>query len=1003
MIPSVALLAMLLQQPAPSNPTGAFVDTLGYWQQRVRYDIVARLDERNARIRAQGTLWYVNNSRDTLSELYLHQYLNAFRPASKWSRVDEREGRERFQRLEEPEFGYERFTSSPRIDGVAVTPEYPGAPDSTVVRLRLPQRLVPGDSALVAFEWEARPSTLPRRQARAGRHWDLAHWYPKIAVYDRGGWQFNALQPAGEFYGEFGTYDVTLVVPSDQVIAATGVPVAGDPGWHRALRSGSVRAASDAYGDLPPQSLRVDVPAGHRAVRFHAENVHHFAWSVSPDYRYEGGVYARRPSATRFRTWDTVSVHVLYRTGDDTTWGGQRALRRTIAALQWLEALFGPYPYPQLTAHHRIDRGGGETPMLMMNGSPSQGLILHEGGHMYAYGALANNEWREAWIDEGLTSYQTAWAQLLTPLERQRAGIVDSPGRRSGSWSNARTMVLPRFEVVALTQVTLDLQSRAQPLATVAHEFRDFDTYNDMVYDRAEVAFSQLRDALGDSVFVESLRDYYDRWALKHVDESALRGSAERVSGRDLGWFFDQYLRRTGIMDYALGATQSRRDAMGWITDAVVTRRGEYRHPMPVGVRTRSGWTFGRMTRFPYDRETVRIATAEEPVEVRLDPFHVTWDWDRRNDTRRPRMLFGVDWPLLVQSDRDHALSVWRPMFSHSRPGGVYLGVRQRYSYLGWLDEVETGVLSATRDSLAPRSRAQFWIEWRNPTLRGFERPLVGWSVGVASLDDVLRAHLTRRREIDAVRRATRLQLGATYARTQGTALVPEAFDSFGAWSADLSGRSHFRWGAREASHLFVDLRGVGGACRACKFAKGEAAIGAVAGQASETRTAARLYAGGTLGTVPGQRALHLSAEDGLATFANHWWRPRHAPLKQKNPTWIPLGGAAVRGSHWQVSVDRVIAINLEVSRHIGRMDRNTAAFDFALLAFGDAAAVWRAAGVADVGIGLKLTGRLYDAPILLRLDAPFYLSRADRAIDATGAGKSVAPRLVISTTDIWP
>src|SRR5688500_3371933 len=656
MLNLAATLALTLQQGVAAStgftspPNG---DTTGYWQQGVHYTIQASLDERAQKVRARGTLKYVNNSPDTLREMYLHQYLNAFRPASKWSAVDEREGRDRFQRLEEPDYGYERFTAPVQVNGSPVSVDYPGAPDSTVAHFRLPRSLAPGDSLVVSFEWEARPSTLPRRQGRRGRHWDLAQWYPKVAVYDRGGWQANALQPAGEFYGEFGTYDVTLIVANDQVLAATGVPISGDPGWARVIRSGVNRSASNAYGEPPPSAAVV--PPGFRAVRFYARDVHHFAWTASTDYRYEGGTYARPiAAATRIPTWDTVSVHVLYRSGDDTTWGGQRALRRTIAALQWLEAIYGPYPYPQLTAYHRLDGGGGETPMMMMNGSPSQGLILHEGGHMYSYGALANNEWRSGWIDEGLTSYQTAWAQFLTPMERVRAGIAEAPPSRAGYRGSAIQMPLPRFEIVSVNQTTLDLMGRAQPMGTTAHEVRDFDTYNDMTYDRAEVMFSQLRDLLGDSVFVGVLHDFYGRWALKHVDEHALRASAERVSGRNLRWFFDQWVRRTGVMDYRLRrARRSRDTGGGWVTDATVERRGEFAHPMPVGVRTSAGWTLGRMSELPYDRETVRISTSDEPLEVRLDPFHVTWDWDRRNDVRQARPRHAVDWPFLTQADRE--------------------------------------------------------------------------------------------------------------------------------------------------------------------------------------------------------------------------------------------------------------------------------------------------------------------------------------------------------------
>ena len=108
-------------QAGMTTPPGG--DTVGYWQQRVNYRITATLDERSQRVRAHGTLWYVNNSPDTLRELYFHQYLNAFRPGSKWSAVDEREGRQRFQNLKDPDFAYERFTAPVRVGGVPAAVE----------------------------------------------------------------------------------------------------------------------------------------------------------------------------------------------------------------------------------------------------------------------------------------------------------------------------------------------------------------------------------------------------------------------------------------------------------------------------------------------------------------------------------------------------------------------------------------------------------------------------------------------------------------------------------------------------------------------------------------------------------------------------------------------------------------------------------------------------------------------------------------------------------------
>ena len=996
-----AALLLLTQDPTRATSTPPGGDTVGYWQQRIAYTIVATLDEPAQRIRARATLHYVNNSPDTLREMYVHQYLNAFRPHSTWSAVDEREGRERFQRLVDPHYGYERFTAPVRVNGEAVAVTYPGAPDSTVVRFALPRALAPRDSLDVTFEWDARPSTVPRRQGRRGRHWDLPQWFPKVAVYDRGGWQPNALQPAGEFYGEFGTYDVTLVLPQDQIVAASGVPVSGDPGWSRALRAGTVRTASEVYREVPP-APRATVPAGYRAVRFFARDVHHFAWSASPDYRYEGGVYVRqrlRPS--RVPRFDTVSVHAFWRPGDDTTWGGLRAVRRTVAALEWLEAIYGVYPHPQLTSNHRLDGGGSELPMFLMNGSASQGLILHEGGHMYTYGALANNEWRSGWMDEGATSYQTAWAQRLTPQERVRAGIVDQRRPVTGYRARGITMPLPRFEVVALGQATADLTGEAQPIGTVSHEFRDFNTYNDMIYDRSEVMHSQLRDVLGDSLFVAFMHDYYDRWALRHVDELAMRSSAERVSGHDLRWFFDQWVHRTGVTDYALRRVRHSRDASGgWITDATVRRRAQYRHPMIVGVRTTDGWTFGRMSALPYDEETVRITTSDEPLEVRLDPHHFTWDWDRRNDRRGSRTRYSFDWPFLDQMDRERNVSLLSPIAWYTEPGRWVIGARERQSYLGIADRVETGIGYAVdpRVSLEGSTRIPYWIRFQNPVVRG--RPLMGFGLNWASLDGVLFGQMSQDVERRWGQHALRYGAAITGAAILDTALQPEQWSDES--TGDLAFRARYQSGRPRRGYAFVDGNALAGIGSSNGYWKTELAVGAVRDR-EKTRFAARVYAAAADQGVPPQRAIYLSSTDPLTTFYNHWWRGRGALLKRPGIDWLPLGGGALRGFRWELTSRSLIAANVEAARRLATIpvDGDPAIW---LNLFGDVGDGDPIGTRYDFGAGLALRGRIYDRNITVRLDAPV-------CIDGAQLADSASPRecsgrfkgaWVVTFNDIW-
>jgi hypothetical protein len=162
------------------------------FQQGVRYEIEALLDEEVGLLRAAAILTYTNRSADTLDALYLHLHLNAFRPNSLWARTEQRPAYD-FQALEEPDYAFERLLGA-SIEGRQLAARFPGAPDSTVVELTLPSPLVPGDEVRVDLRWEARPSTLCRRQCRSGRHYDFAQWYPRIAVYDEQGWQPHPLR-----------------------------------------------------------------------------------------------------------------------------------------------------------------------------------------------------------------------------------------------------------------------------------------------------------------------------------------------------------------------------------------------------------------------------------------------------------------------------------------------------------------------------------------------------------------------------------------------------------------------------------------------------------------------------------------------------------------------------------------------------------------------------------------------------------------------------------------
>jgi hypothetical protein len=1042
---AVALLgaSAVLQQPvrAQQNPflgatTPPSGDTVGYWQQRVNYRIVATLDESQSQLRANGVLVYVNNSPDTLREMYFHQYLNAFRPGSKWSASDTRENRVRFQNLGPNDIGYERFTQAPRVQfgdnqPIDVVVDYPGAPDSTVAHFRLPSPLAPHDSIRIQFAWDARPSTVLRRQGRRGRTYDFAQWYPKVAVYDRGGWEPNPLVPAGELYGEYGTYDVTMIVRDDQVLASTGVPVAGDPGWARVSRTGPPYLASNAYGEV--DTTLPSAPDGYRAVRFLAKNVHQFAWSASPDYRYEGATYVRQLAPTHFTTWDTVGVNILYKPADDTTWGGGKVLDRTIAAAKWLESLWGPYAYPQITNVHRLEGGGTEFPMMIMTGSPSLGLILHEFGHVFTYGILGNNEWRSGWMDEGLTDYQTYWAQKLSPQDRDR--IVAPPRLPEGYRVNAVTM--PNVETDNLDELALDLAHRTQPIGTPAYDFSEFGIYNEMVYTRARLMYGQLRELMGDSTFLAFTHDYYDRWALKHVDERAMRASAERAYGHALGWFFDQWVHGTGVMDYEIGPYAITTDGQRYQTTVSVDRRGELRHPMPVGVLTPSGWTIGRADPLA-DRSTVVVTTAERPIRVELDPYHATYDWDWRNNVPAT-MLLGVipepratfNWPWLDQADRSHTLVALAPAAWLSKPNGAVLGVRAKTNYIGLVDHYDLGLGFATQNPTGPlgrtpsiTTRLQLWARADNLYLPGMSRPLMNVSGGVNYLDGLFKADLSKHWNLSPFIYTpgplVTMGVSATVATPSDSLLLPEQWSNVSV--AELGWTMHFRSVVSRDGQYFDARTSVGGGAAAGN-AGGEPTRGYLRAEGSAgvvtpvplgsvqhpPELHVRLY-GGAAHNAPEQRAIFASSADPFTTFNNDLFRARGALFKRPGVNYLPLGGAGMRGFGVDTPLDAVMAVNGELRQRLGAVRGAWGSAMFTVSAFGDIATAsssrylpLRQNFLADAGAGIAATGRLFDRTLDLRLDAPFFVNQAGLAgWRGLGGNGSLARRWVLTVGDLW-
>ena len=603
-------LPRIESRPAPSPAQSHDRPAPGARSPRnANYTIDVRLDHAARTLTGRETIEWRNISSHTATELQFHLYWNAWRNAdSTWMRERRLAGSRTPPR---PDAWSSCDVKTVRVAGVDVTarkrfiaPDDGNTADQTVMSVPLDTPVGPHGSVQIDIEWTAK---IPRPFARTGYvddYYFIVHWFPKIGVLEDDGWNTHQFHAATEFYADFGVYDVRMTVPEGWTLGASGRETSKTPGTD-----------------------------GTTMHRYRGEDLHDFAWTTSPDFLEARQVF-EHPSLPR------TEMRLLYQPEHSAQ--VQRHFDATAATLKYYGEWFGPYPYEHITIvdpAYQSGSGGMEYPTLFTAGTrwraprrvtQPEAVTLHEAGHQFWYGIVANNEFEHAWMDEGLNTFSTAraikeaafpnylstrffgsfipWVFDDVPLSRETDG-----NRLSG------------YRAVAESDIQSTPTFRYWPGSAGA-----------ITYNKTALWLHTLENHLGWPTLQKALATYFERWSFRHPKPDDFFAVLDEVSGQDLSWFFNEVHRGSNAFDYAVQEFSSDRHASEgngtkYRTVVVAQRLGEAVFPVDVVTTFRNGervterWG-GRERRqvYVYDRAVQALRTEVDPGRTLLLDLNYT-------------------------------------------------------------------------------------------------------------------------------------------------------------------------------------------------------------------------------------------------------------------------------------------------------------------------------------------------------------------------------------------
>lgn len=504
------------------------------------YQIDVKLDAAGKMLTGTETVTWKNPGKKPVSELYFHLYPNAFL-SENTTFMKESRGKLREDRATANSRGYMKLESLKTMDGDSllprlhyVQPDDGNKDDFTLAKLRLPDPVYPGAQVTLQLSFKVK---LPEVFARMGYSGDFVmagQWFPKLAAYEttdsgghKEGWNAHQYHGNSEFYSDFGLYTVNVQVPGSYKVAATGI-----------------------------QTRAPKMTGGSKIYQFYAEDVHDFAWAASPDFVYHEEAYSTIGiPGVRIKLYlDPLHAHLK-----------DRYMHAAKSALAKYAKWYGEYPYSTLSIvvppAGGNGAGGMEYPTLITafaaeTKTPGYGLertVVHEIGHQYWYGMVATNEFEEAWLDEGLTSYaedkvmeSEYGIEANLPLE---ASYITSPA----------------------------------PLKLLSWSYGDNERYAENVYTRAKLVLEGIESRVGANTMRTILRTYFQIYKFKHPTTADFQSVVERVTKTKWTDYFSQFVYGDSMADYSVASVR------------VLPADGGGKHASEVLIR-RSGGTNGPVT-----------------------------------------------------------------------------------------------------------------------------------------------------------------------------------------------------------------------------------------------------------------------------------------------------------------------------------------------------------------------------------------------------------------------